>query len=361
MNIKPVKVGIIINKPRPAYSETFISNHIQYLNACTLNVNDLTPFPVISGNLFARLIKKAYNALGLIKALWWLRKNRIEVCLAEYGYVGIPAMRLIKRTNLPFVVHFHGADAYAHQFIHTPLLPDLFACAKAIVVVSTDMKAQIIKTGAPADKVHFNVYGVDINLFQSGKPADSPPVLLFVGRFTDKKAPYLLIMSFAKVIQEVTNAKLVMVGNGELFETCKRLVQTLGLEESVSLTGKISQEEVANYMQKARVFVQHSLTPSNGDREGTPNTILEASASGLPVISTKHGGIIDVVEDGKTGFLVEEGDVKGMSEKMVFLLNNPLHAEEMGKAGRYKIEKQFNLPKRMQQLSEIIHHAANRK
>ena len=138
------------------------------------------------------------------------------------------------------------------------------------------------------------------------------PVFVAVGRFVDKKAPQLTLAAFGQVAATLREAQLVMIGDGPLFESTRRAARSFGLEDRVEFRGRQTSQEVATAMRKARVFVQHSIRTVRGDSEGTPVSILEAGAAGLPVVSTRHAGIKDVVQHGSTGFLVEEGDVEGI-------------------------------------------------
>jgi glycosyltransferase involved in cell wall biosynthesis len=107
-------------------------------------------------------------------------------------------------------------------------------------------------------------------------------------------------------------------------------------------------------MQQSRVFVQHSLVPKSGDSEGTPVGIIEAGASGLPVVSTRHAGITDVVIHGKTGFLVDEGDIDGMAKYMYRILSDTELAIKMGKRARQHISDNFNMDVSIANLRAIL-------
>ena len=96
-------------------------------------------------------------------------------------------------------------------------------------------------------------------------------------------------------------------------------------------------------MRRARAAVQHSMRASNGDSEGTPNSLKEAGASGLPVVATRHGGIPDIIIDGKTGFLVDEGDVERMAEYMTQLAKDPILAARLGRAAREHVCAEFSM------------------
>jgi glycosyltransferase involved in cell wall biosynthesis len=182
--------------------------------------------------------------------------------------------------------------------------------------------------------------------------------VLAVGRFVEKKAPYLTILAFKKVLEWLPEARLVMAGGGILYDVCCKLIKALHIEHAVELRGIIDHDDVATLMQQSRVFVQHSLVPASGDTEGTPVAILEAGAAGLPVVSTKHAGISDVVVDGKTGFLVDEGDIDAMSDHMYQLLSNPVLAGEMGKTAREHISANFAMERSIERLRNIIERCA---
>ena len=129
------------------------------------------------------------------------------------------------------------------------------------------------------------------------------------------------------------------------------------MEHAVHLLGVMNQAQVASLMQESRVFVQHSLVPMSGDSEGTPLSILEAGASALPVVSTRHAGIVDAVLHGKTGFLVDEGDINGMAEHIYLLLANRELAAEMGSRGKAHISQNFSVETSIKGLRAILEHS----
>ena len=122
----------------------------------------------------------------------------------------------------------------------------------------------------------------------------------------------------------------------------------------MELLGRCPHSEVGALMQQARAFVQHSVRALSGDSEGTPVAVIEAGASGLPVVATRHAGIPDVIIEGETGFLVDEGDVAGMAAYMIQLARGPALAAGMGQAGRKRIEEHFSMEKSIGNLWKII-------
>lgn len=108
---------------------------------------------------------------------------------------------------------------------------------------------------------------------------------------------------------------------------------------------------------KSIAFIQHSITAENGDKEGTPVGIMEAAASGLPVISTYHAGIPDVIIDKQTGLLCGEHDVASMTNNILWVLENKTLAKSMGKASKERIKSEFSLEKHLGLLSEVVERA----
>ena len=364
------KICIISNK-NPVYSETFIRAHLERLPAEVIFLHgkrfpqyDERDRAIVPNNIQNRLIKKIApklfnffpHFLEVRKFKKILQQNQVKAVLAEYGHIGVTVRETCQQLGIPLIVHFHGYDAYDHRILNNQGkdYPLLFQQAAAIVAVSKDMQQQLIQLGAPTEKVYYNPYGVDLDLFKIAQPDQNSPVFLSVGRFVDKKAPFLTILAFKSVAEKFPQARLKMIGEGQLLETCKRLVQSLSLSEQVEFLGACSHQEVAEAMQTARAFVQHSVVTSYGDSEGTPNGVLEAGASALPVIATRHAGIKDVIIENQTGLLVNEGDVLEMSQQMLNLAEKPELASQLGKAARDRIQEEFSMEGNLEQLWSII-------
>ncbi|MBC7922290.1 MAG: glycosyltransferase, partial [Ferruginibacter sp.] len=270
---------------RSSYSETFIRNHIQELKptraiyegwypAVQSDGTPVLPFPLryplIRGTL-RNLVPYPYHTLHSHCLTRYLRNNRIEVLLAEYGQMGVSLSDACVRAGVPFVVHFHGADAYHYATLtkYGTAYRTMFERAAAIVVVSTDMKKQLLGLGADEQKISYNPYGVDVQKFYGANPVMAPPLFVAVGRFTEKKAPHATLRAFAQVVAAVPEARLVMVGDGELWEQSRQLAAELGIAPAVEFAGVQLPEKIAEISRTARAFVQHSQRAASGDSEGT--------------------------------------------------------------------------------------------
>ena len=284
------------------------------------------------------------------------RRYRPSAVLAEYGTAGVGAMAACRRAGIPLVVHFHGYDASQRDVLleNASTYPRLFEEAAAIVAVSRAMQQRLITMGAPSGKVYYNPYGVDCREFCGADPTKAAPSFVAVGRLTAKKAPETTLEAFAKVYRLWPTATLRIVGDGPLMTECRTRAGTLGIQDAVQFLGAQPPAVVREEMQRARCFVQHSVEASSGDSEGTPVAILEAGATGLPVVSTRHGGIPDVVIDGETGFLVDEDDVDGMAQCMLRLAEDPVLAGRLGDAARARIKSFFSMERSIAELWRII-------
>lgn len=318
---------------------------------------------VLSSPLLPRLARKCRRTL---RGLPWSEEltqayvaaftARPAVVLAEYGQSGVRVMEACRRARLPLIAHFHGYDASVREVLaeYRDSYRQLFDTAAAVIAVSRDMRRTLIALGAPPEKVHYCPYGVDCDAFTPADPATAPPTAIAVGRFVEKKAPHLTILAFAAAHRHHRDARLRMIGDGPLLESCKDLVRALRLEEAVAFAGSLPHPVIAAEMRDARCFVQHSVEAANGDREGTPNAVLEAGASGLPSVVTRHAGIPDVVRDGETGILVDERDIDAMAAGLSHLFADAPFAGRMGAAARVHVARDFSFDRRLTELWRVI-------
>ena len=360
---------ICIVQPNPASaSETFLEAHARNLPAQVVVVHSDPPCigdrPVLDRSGMARLARAARRLLVGRRTdrerdelyLRALRIARPDAVLAEYGTMGVRVAGACRELGVPLVVHFHGFDASINQVLetHRESYPALFRDASAVVAVSRPMRLKLIGLGAPAEKVHWNPCGVDCSTFGGAAPADRPPVFLAVGRLVEKKGPLLTLEAFAELIRQCPEARLRIIGDGPMREACYRRSEHLGIAAEVEFLGARPHSAVREEMRRARCFVQHSVVAPSGDREGTPVGILEAGASGLPVVATRHEGIPDVVVEGETGLLVDERDVGAMAAAMLRMAREPALAGAMGGAARRHIESRFTLERSTASLWSII-------
>ena len=381
--MRPKKNILIVSPAKIGLTETFIRAHIDqlygnvfYLYGWDLDFKTQTDVSLselykpkssvlnklkslLPHYIYFRLAqkrKKNYTKQALIKR--YLQEHNIDVVLAEYGTAGSFIAPICKILDLPLLVHFHGFDASRYDILEkfNESYKLMFDYAQHIIVVSKAMKKALIKQGCPEHKLVINTCGPHPD-FLNIKPNLESNFIISVGRHTYKKGPYLTILAFQKVLEQQPNLKLKMIGDGELFDVSKNLVKSLGLENNIILLGALERKEIIKHLQSAFLFVQHSIVAHNGDSEGTPVGVIEAMAAGLPLVSTSHAGIPDVVIENETGFLVNEGDINAMAENILTLVKNKDLAETFGKKANAIIQENYTLVKHINKINSLVKNA----
>lgn len=294
---------------------------------------------------------------------WWRAKaaaERPSVALCHYGPIALRMLPLFRQLGIPLVAHFNGFDLpkQPHDTRYARRLKRAFPALAGCVVVAPHMREWLLNSGLPEEKLRYIPYGVPLEDFKADNLADVRQCnFLIVGRLVEKKQPDLTIRAFAKCVEKFPDCRLTIVGDGPLRSECERLVSDLGVAQWIEFLGACSAEEVKSLLSKSSVFVQHSVTASNGDMEGWPVAIAEAAASGLPVISTRHASIPDQVLHGVTGLLCDELDWKSMADHMMQLAGDSSTRKEMGLAAREHM-KQFDSSRQIAALEEYLHTVA---
>ncbi|MFZ1689157.1 MAG: glycosyltransferase [Flavobacteriales bacterium] len=360
---------IIVSPNRDAWSETFIRTHIERLPGEHLVLTDgFLPKRFESGEeiMATGSLSHLLRSIRLRTGSTWhkehlrtlttlVRTIDPQVVLAEYGPTGAAMLPVCRAVSVPLVVHFHGVDAFSTKLLREQdNYTDLLQQAAAIVVVSHEMERQMISLGASPERVHYNCYGIDLQHFMLGSSHALDKRFVAIGRFVEKKAPQLTLAAFHKAWRQDSTLRLSMIGDGPLLERCGALAREQGMADAVEFTGVLQHEEVAERLRDARAFVQHSIISGDNDHEGTPLAVLEAMASGVPVIATRHAGIPDVVEHGVQGLLCDEHDVDAMASNMLVLARDPQLAMEMGKAGRANVEAHYTVERSIAGLHRIL-------
>lgn len=359
----------IVTPNKPSTTETFIQSHINELEPSSLYYGGSIPLYCNQKPIQSFIARGVKRAIGYLKgdSLWHdevafkrsLRKNRIGVILAEYGTQGAAIYNACRSLNIPLIIHFHGFDASMKSVLdeYSTSYRKAFNYASSIIAVSKMMKTDLMALGCPEEKILLNPCGPSTKYYEVVPDQDSKNILS-IGRFVEKKAPYYLILAMHQVVKHHQDCKLVMIGSGPLTEVCENLIRYYRLENNVDIVGAKSPEEIMVYLGKSSLFIQHSIQASSGDKEGSPVSVMEASAAGLAVVATRHAGIPEAVVDGITGLLVDEHDVTGMANSISSLLDNKELRNAMGKKGRQHISVHFSLEQHIIKLSREIEKAA---
>ena len=368
----------IVKPNKETVSETFVREHIERLPG-NKKVLYGGVFPVYDhegkylirspfGLLSYLIQKKIFNRIDIkvrTRALAkYLTENKIDVVFAEYGMVGASITEACQIADVPLVIHYHGADVHHTETIkrYINLYRKAFAYASALIAVSGDMVNALVDMGAPREKITNASCGIDPGAFPAWDISKTGRTFLSVGRFVEKKSPASVVQAFKPVRDKFPDATLKMVGVGPLFDETKALVSQLGLDDSITLLGAQNQQQIKALLKESRCFVQHSVTAKDGDKEGTPVTILEAGSSGLAIVSTQHTGIKEAVINGETGYLVPEHDIEGMAHYMKMIAADVNLAVELGAKEATYIRENYDIQSRIKTITKLLEQAiANKK
>lgn len=362
-------VAILVPHKTASDVETFIQNHIDNLPYEVVVVyGDKFPFltdtmqPSLGlrrwfkyKNIVKRILKLKVTTVKEYYLERILKSYAVDAVFAEYLITAAEVQDVCKQNNIPLITIALGYEISQYNVLkqYEAKYRSLFQYASSVLVVSNHMRANLLQFDCPEQHIVYTPASPSEAFFELS-PKFEQKQILAVGRFVEKKAPQHTIVAFSKVLKQHADSILVMGGDGPLLKVCKDLVAELGIADHVVFKGRITIEEHKALLQESCMFVQHSVIASHGDSEGTPVAILEASASGLPVVSTLHAGIPDVVLQGETGFLVAEHDVDVMADKMVALLNDLTLAKQMGSKGKNFVKENFTLEQHIDTIAKCI-------
>ncbi len=271
------------------------------------------------------------------------------------GLIGTILRRLGIKGKL--VTVFHGYDISKFLSDHNNnIYHPLFKEGDLFLPVSEKWAEKLVDIGCPVKKINVMHMGIDTNRFKKipeKREATELINLLTIGRLVEKKGHETIIKALS-LISDKFKWKYTIAGDGPLRKHLEQLTELFNLDNNIEFAGPVDEMEVLNLYKKSDIFILPSITGIDGDSEGIPMVLMEAMAMGLPVISTFHSGIPELVEDGVSGFLVKEKDFSSISSKILQLSKNSALRISMGTSGRKKIISEFNLTIQNDRLSEIF-------
>jgi len=280
-----------------------------------------------------------------------------DIIHAHFGDTATRFFFPLKRqiSNIPFVVSFHGFDASSllnFEFYVNKLKKMVVHKNVFIIYVSKKLRQNLLEKSIPLTEgrnflLH---YGVDLSFFKPEKKLQKKTkVFMQISSFAEKKGHKYTLLAFKKLIENsAKEVKFIVGGEGPLEKDIKKQCHELGLDEYVEFPGRIKRTEIVSYLSCADYFLHHSITAKNGDQEGIPNAIIEAMAMELPVISTFHSGIPELIDNKRNGLLVEEKEIDKYAKAMEEILSWKKIPEN-----RTKVMEQFSLEGHTKSLLDI--------
>jgi len=284
-----------------------------------------------------------------------LQRRGADLMHIYFGHTGVHLLPFIKRWEKPCVVSFHGADVAEKKDIrdYAPKLRELFSAVPLVLARSRSLADRLLTLGCPAEHLRINRTGVPLTEFpfvRREPPRDGRWRFLQACRLIPKKGVATSLCAFAIFQKEFPNAELIIAGKGPLQAHLEELAEELGIVSKVHFRGFLSQKELLDLYASAHFFLHPSETPPDQNQEGVPNSILEAMATGLAVLATRHGGIPEAVEHGRCGYLVEERDFEALAMAMKEIVRSPQAFREMGALAREFVGANFEQREQIRQL-----------
>lgn len=284
--------------------------------------------------------------LGEVKEfLYQVRRFEAQVLHIYFGHQAVRWLGVLQTCPVPVVVSFHGADVGVG--VERAALREVFRHAALVLARSEALLEDLEAAGCPRGKLRLQRTGVPLEFWSPpAVPRLLPPAeegwrFVQACRFVEKKGLMTTVRAFAEISRSFPGAELILIGDGPLASPLQALARSLGVADRVRFPGFLAPEAVRDILQSAHVFFHPSETPPDGNREGVPNSLLEAMATGLPVLATRHGGIPEAVTDGVSGYLVAERDASALAAAALALLREPAQLAAMGSAARSAVMSTF--------------------
>lgn len=295
----------------------------------------------------------------------YLKHSEAALLHVYFGHIGVHVLPYLRRTHIPVIVSFHGADAGVdvRKGSHLRALQQVFELATLILTRSLAIAANLTELGCPPEKIRLHRTGIPLDRFpfsQRFVPENGQWRLLQACRLIPKKGIETTLRAFARFAHRYPGSKLTIAGEGPLAEPLEALAAQLHVGARVSFPGFVSQVKLRELIDQSHFFLHPSVTGPDGDREGVPNAILEAMASGVPVIATWHGGIPEAVEEGQTGMLVPENGHEELAAAMLALAADPSRYEAMSAQAAHSVAANWEIHAQTRLLETLYDEARRR-
>jgi len=270
------------------------------------------------------------------------------------GMAARTAFWIAKFFPITFSFTAHANDIFSPRNFEIGL--DKLVDAARVIITETDYSEKFLRERFPerADRVHRIYNGLNLAEFGRANFSSDPPLIVAVGRLIAKKGFPNLIRACALLVEHGRSFRCEIFGEGPLGNQLHDQIDESGLKELVQLPGPKPQHELRERLAAANAFVLPSVPEAEGGMDNLPTVIMEAMATGLPVVSTTVGGIPEMVIDNETGFLVEPHDVVALAGAMEKITNDRSLAQRLGHAGNERAQRLFSIEKNVRELCALL-------
>jgi colanic acid/amylovoran biosynthesis glycosyltransferase len=311
----------------------------------SLEVRERLRDPLTFFNKGCHRIFKFYPFFAIYLAI-----DRPKLIHAHFGPSGYEFLKLKTLYKIPQITTFYGYDMslLPSQDPHWKTkYKELFAEGDLFLSEGSYMKDRLIGLGCPPEKVEIQRIAIKIGEipFRTRKSKNGGDVIvLFAGRFSEKKGLLDALQAVYNVWPYHRRIQFRIIGDGPLMPKAKAFIAEHQMMDYVRMLGLVDHSKYMKELYDADIFLAPSLTALNGDSEGgAPTTILEAQATGLPIISTYHADIPNIVVPNGSALLVPEHDVSGISHALMNLIDGQTRWKQMGQIGRRHVEQYHDI------------------
>ena len=261
-----------------------------------------------------------------------------------------PLSGSLKFFPITFSFTAHANDIFAPRKFEIGL--DKLVGAARVIVTETDYAEKFLRERFPerADRIHRVYNGLNLAEFGRATFSSDPPSIVAIGRLIVKKGFANLIRACALLVERGRSFRCEIFGEGPLEKQLRGQIAELTLEEFVQLPGPKPQHELRERLARASVFVMPSVPEPEGGMDNLPTVIMEAMATGLPIVSTRIGGIPEMVIENETGFLVQPDDSVALADAIEKVTNDRSLGQRLGQAGYQRAQKLFSIEKNVHRL-----------
>lgn len=271
-----------------------------------------------------------------------------DIVYCQFGQLGLKFLELKKDKTIKtkLVTCFRGSDASSLLRKDPHIYDALFASGDCFVPVCQHFARRLIAAGCPTEKIYVNHSAIDCDIFTYKErlwPEDNIVHIITVARLSTKKGHDYAIKAIAKLYKNYPNIRYTIIGSGKKEKELQQLVTKLQLNDIVTFAGLISHDLIHIALHNAHIFLLPSFTTKSGLQEGIPNALMEAMATGLPVITTYHAGIPELVHNLESGFIVPEKKVNALYRRLKNLIQHQELWKDIGQAARMQVEREHNM------------------